>query len=64
MKYYRVKKEFDNRMKKNGDIYISNELYTEKEAQKQNLNFNFLELVEISKNKVYFSFGARFESKL
>lgn len=64
MKYYRVKKEFDNRRKNNSDIYIANELYTEKEAQKQNLNFNFLELVEISKRKVYFFFGARFESKL
>ena len=35
MKYYRVKKEFDNRRKNNSDIYIANELYTEKEAQKK-----------------------------
>lgn len=60
MKYYRVRKEFDNKRKGNNDIYIGNELYTIQEAKKQKLNTNYMEMVEISKNKTYFSFGARF----
>lgn len=68
MKYYRVKPQFDNKMKLNkrdeyAGIYIANELYTEKEAARQNLNMTFMELVEVSKNKTYWFFGARFENE-
>ena len=59
MKYYRVLPEYDNK-RKNGGIYIANELYTIKEAEKEALNKNYLELIEVSKKKVYFFFGARF----
>ena len=64
MTYYRVKKEYDNKVKsiKGYDIYIANELYTEKEAEKQKINKNYCELVEIPKNKTSFFFGARFAS--
>ena len=62
MKYYKVKKEADQKRRKDGSIYIANELYTEKEAIRQHLNLAFMEPVEISKNKIYWFFGARFES--
>lgn len=67
MLYYRVKPQYDNCYKNpkihDGNIYVANELYTEKEVQKQNLNRNFLESVEISKKKIYWFFGARFEQE-
>ena len=62
MKYYKVKKEADQKRRKDSSIYIAEELYTEKEAIRQHLNSAFMEPVEISKNKIYWSFGARFES--
>ena len=69
MKYYKVKPEHDNKKQFNkrgkyAGFYIANELYTEKEVEKHNLNKAFLELVEVSKKKVYWLFGARFESKM
>ena len=65
MKYYKVKSEHDNKRKPGAkyDIYVANELYTEKEAEKQHINKSYCELVEIPKNQVYFFFGARFEYK-
>ena len=57
MLYYKVKPQYDNYCKNpkihDGDIYVANELYTEKEVQKQNLKRSFLEPVEVSKKKVY-----------
>ena len=61
MKYYKVKKEADQKRRKDGSIYIAEELYTEKEAIRQHLNSAFMEPVEISKSKIYWFFGARFE---
>lgn len=63
MKYYKVKKEADQKRRKDGSIYISNELYTEKEAEKLQLNTNFMYLVNVNKNSTYISFGARFQSR-
>lgn len=67
MLYYKVKPQYDNCYKNpkihDGNIYVANELYTEKEVQKQNLNWNFLEPVEVSKKKVYWFFGARFAAE-
>ena len=61
MLYYKVKPQYDNYCKNpkihDGNIYVANELYTEKEVQKQNLNRNFLEPVEVS------FFGARFAAE-
>lgn len=52
MLYYKVKPQYDNCCKNpkihDGNIYVANELYTEKEVQKQNLNRNFLEPVEVT----------------
>jgi hypothetical protein len=67
MKYYRVKPEADQRKQYNNrgeyaGFYIGNELYTEREAARQHLNPAFMEPVEISKKKIFWSFGARFES--
>jgi len=61
MKYYKVKKEADQKRRKDGSIYIADELYTGKEAARQHLNLAFMEQVEISKNKTFWSFGARFQ---
>lgn len=60
MLYYRVKKEYDNKQRPDGSIYVHNELYTEKEVEKYKLNKHFLDLVEVSKRSVYWFFGARF----
>ena len=74
MIYYRLKPECDNLQRYNGKtvqfngIWIANELYTEKELS--NLvkiglfvHPKYFEKVEISKKKIYWFFGARFESK-
>ena len=63
MKYYKVKKEADQKRRKDGSIYISNELYTKKEAEKLNLNTDFMQLVNVNKNSTYFFFGARFQEE-
>lgn len=64
MKYYKVKKEYDNTKKPNNDIYIANELYTQKEVDRERLNTSYMDTVEINKNRTYFFFGARFECAL
>jgi hypothetical protein len=65
MKYYRVKPEYDNKTQyskrgKYAGIYVGNELYTEKEVERRHLNPGYMELVEVSKKKTYWFFGARF----
>ena len=62
MKYYKIKAEHDNRRRKDGSIYVANELYTEKEKEKYNIPLNYYDVVEISKRNVYFFFGARFST--
>lgn len=73
MKYYKVKKEYDNHPKDktagghyicNGNFYIGGELYTEKEVKRQKLELKFMEEVQAPKNKSYWLFGARFNSTL
>lgn len=64
MKYYKVKAEADNKRRSDGSIYVANELYTEREADKLNLNKNFLEVIEVSKKSVYWFFGARFSNAI
>lgn len=77
MKYYRVKPQYDNKrlcvIKRGkyvncGDILIARELYTVKEWEKVVKSHVFrcspadcVEAVEVSKNKTYCFFGARFE---
>lgn len=63
MQYYKVKPQYDNRRKDNGDIYIADELYTQQEVIQQKLNKDYLDVVEVSKNQIYFFFGARFADK-
>lgn len=60
MKYYKIKKEHDNKKRKDGSILIENELYTEKELKKYNIPVDYCDIVEVSKRQVYFFFGARF----
>ena len=62
MKYYKVNPQYDGKSKRShGDVYIANELYTEREVQRRNLNRTFLEEKEIYPKNVYWFFGARFE---
>ena len=74
MKYYRVKPEFDNVQFSVNEFFVANELYTEKEIEKIRKKYNILyakvynfnkifEIVEISKKRIYWFFGARFENK-
>lgn len=60
MKYYKVKPEYDNKRRSDNNIYIANELYTEKEVEKYHINKNYCDIVNISKNETYFFFGVRF----
>jgi hypothetical protein len=68
MKYYKIKQIADQLplYKKSGWFLIANELWTEKEFNKITLSdsnknkFDYVEQIEISKNKTYFFFGARF----
>jgi hypothetical protein len=68
MKYYRVR-EHANQFPKNpkvrdGNNLIGMELYTEREFNKLPYVYvSAFEMVEIPKNKTYWSFGARFERK-
>jgi hypothetical protein len=72
MKYYKVKPEFDKvkryRLTPRGvcvpdSILVGNELYTEIEHSKIANRKQMFDVVYISKNKTFFSFGARFERK-
>ena len=60
MKYYKVKKEYDQTRRKDGSVLIANELYTKKEVDKYHINKNMCDEVNISKHNIYFCFGARF----
>ncbi|SCJ99954.1 Uncharacterised protein [uncultured Eubacterium sp.] len=69
MKYYRVKPQYDNKVRYKWNnhgqgvpdsILIANELYTPKEFERLANCPAWFELVEIPKSKIYFCFGARF----
>ena len=64
MKYFRVKKDYDQRNKnpriRDGRIYVGGELYTAKEIERQKLNLAYMEPVEVSQRKIFWCFGCRF----
>ncbi len=60
MLYYRVKKEYDQKRRRDGSILIANELYTPNELKKYNINPNYTESVNIKRTDIYFMFGAHF----
>ena len=73
MKYYKVKKQYDNYQKNSDfDIFVQNELYTEKEFEKVKNEYignkdkllKMFDIVEVSKRKIYWLFGARFEMEI
>lgn len=64
MLYYKVKKEANQKRRKDGTIYIANELYTKKEVEKLQLNTDFVQLVNVNKNSTYFFFRARFQEEV
>jgi hypothetical protein len=61
VKYYRVPEQYDNLRRIDGSILVRNELYTAKELEKYRIPKSYLEEVEISRKKIYFFFGARFQ---
>ena len=67
MEYYKVNKEYDGvKIVSKRNLYlISNELFTKKEIDKLKICAidKVFTKIEISKNKTYFCFGARFEKK-
>lgn len=72
MIYYRVKPEYDNKTRYKWNnrgqlvptgILIGNELYTSCEFSKIANRKAFFTPIQVSKRKVYWSFGARFEQK-
>ena len=72
MTYYRVKPEYDNKVRYtwnnhgqgvSNSILIANELYTPREYAKIANYHGWFEKVEIKKSNIYFFFGARFEKK-
>lgn len=60
MIYYRVKPDADNK-KFGKTIYIGGELFTPAEAKKYNVNMDYVDAVNISKRRICWFFGARFE---
>ena len=64
MLYYKVKPEYNQKYKNpkihDCNVYIGGELYTLREVEKQGLNLDYLEPVEIPRTSIYYSFGARF----
>lgn len=62
MKYFKVKKEWDNYPRKDGSGLIQNELYTEKEVQRYKIPASAVQQVNEKKNETYWLFGARFGS--
>ena len=60
MTYYRIKKEYDNKRRNDGSIFVEGELYTRSEAHKYNIPKEYYEEVNVSKNDTYWFFGARF----
>ena len=72
MKYYRVKSEYDNvtryKLNRRGarvpdSILVGNELYTPCEYKRLATCPAWFDVVNIPKNRTFFSFGARFEMK-
>ncbi len=60
MRYFRVKKEYDNIHTQQDHILIQNELYTEEELKKYNVQQKHVVPVELNEEDTYWCFGARF----
>lgn len=61
MTFYKVLPKYDGIYNSKIWSYVQNELFTEKEVERLNLNKKFMEKVEIKKQNTYWSFGARKE---
>lgn len=66
MKYFKTPENLDGKRvildAKKGQYFefVANELFTAGELVKMHLNASVFEVVEIPRNRVYFSFGVRF----
>lgn len=63
MRYYKVKKDYDQHGRKDGSILVKNELYTETEKARYGIPDKAVDAVEIKKSETYWCFGARFANK-
>lgn len=73
MLFYRVLKKYDNQSinytpvgrytRRNCWVLVADELYTPLEVARRKIPMQYLEEVNISRKKTYFSFGCRFEFK-
>lgn len=64
MKYYKVKREYDNKyflIKKKYWFLIGDELYTVKEREKLPIGDEAFEIINLNKNNTRNTFGARFQ---
>lgn len=60
MEYYRVKREYDNFGRADGDILVKNELYTRREVERYKIPAERIERENVKRCDVYWMFGARF----
>jgi hypothetical protein len=66
MKYFKTPERLDGKRvildAKKGQYFefVANELFTAGELVKMHLNTDAFEVVEVPRNRVYFSFGVRF----
>lgn len=68
MIYYKIPEKYDNcNIYKNGRFttcVIKNELFTEKECTRLGINKNVLIRIEVSKKRIFWFFGSRYESNI
>lgn len=62
MKYFRVKKQYDNFSCVGRAILVKNELYTEKEMKRFRVPSICVEECEVNPKETHFFFGARFSN--
>lgn len=60
MLFYRITAEADQRPRRDGSILVADELYTPEEVSQFKINPQFYEAVDVSENKTFWLFGARF----
>lgn len=60
MKYYMINPIADQYPREDGSILIANELYTELEFRKYNINKKYATEIKVPRKRTYKMFGARF----
>lgn len=63
MTYFKVKATADQKARKDGSIYIENELLTASEMKYYGTPVSYVTPVEVNRNTTYYFFGARFSEE-